>query len=104
MTDDDFGAGSEDDNLPEILISVSQSISLQKRVAAGEFSSLDEAIAKSSEELQLTKVGENQYSVEAIERLKEGCGQADAGNLVPQEEIEAFFADWRDEINQHPNN
>jgi hypothetical protein len=82
MMDDDFGAEDEEDDTPEILISISQSIALKRRVAKGEFASLDEAIAKSKEELQLTKVGEDWYSAEALERLEKGIRQAERGEVI----------------------
>jgi predicted transcriptional regulator len=58
----------------------------------------DEVIAKFSERLQLTQVGEDFYSAEAIEHLIEGIRQADHGELVSQEEVEAFFSDWEKEV------
>jgi predicted transcriptional regulator len=92
----------DEEDAPEILISISQLIALDIRVAAGEFASMDEAIAKSSEELQLTKVGEDWYSAETLDRLREGMRQSDAGELVPQERVEAFFAEWERETSERP--
>jgi len=94
MVDDDFGPDNEEKDSPEILLSIAQSIQLQTKVAEGKFSSMDEAIAKSSEELQLTKVGEDWYSAEALERLNEGIRQAESGELIPGEEVMAELDEW----------
>ncbi len=84
----------EEKDGPEILISVSQSIALQERVDQGDFATLDDAIAKSWDELQLTKVGDDWYSAAALERLDEGMRQADRGELIPGEEVMAKLTQW----------
>lgn len=40
---------------------------------------------------------EQDLSPAVIERLKHSATQADRGELVPQEEVEAFFSDWEKE-------
>ena len=54
---------------------------------------MDEAISKSSEELQLTKVGEDWYSIEVLERLNESIRQAERGELISGEEVMAKLDD-----------
>lgn len=91
----------EEDGTPEILISISQSIALKKMVAEGRFASFDEAIAKSSDELKLTKRGDDWYSSDAWEQLQRGMDQADRGELIPGEEVMARFEAVLREISQH---
>jgi len=102
IADDELWQDCEEDGLPEILISIDQSIALKQRVALGEFTSFDEALAKSKEELHLTQVGDDWYSEQALNRLKEGIRQAKDGKVVPGEEIEAWFNEWLAELSKQP--
>jgi hypothetical protein len=98
--DSELWLDCEEDGFPEIVISIDQSIALKQRVAQGEFSSFDEALTKSKEELHLTKLGDDWYSEEALSRLKEGIRQAERGELIPSEKIEAWFDEWQDELSK----
>ena len=40
---------------------------------------------------------EQELSPTQIDRLKHSVAQADRGELVPQEDVEAFFSDWEKE-------
>jgi hypothetical protein len=95
-------ADCEEDGFPEIVISIDESIALRERVALGEFTSFDEALAKSKEELHLTKVGDDWYSEQSLNRLKEGIRQAKDGKVVPGEDIEAWFDEWQAELSKQP--
>jgi predicted transcriptional regulator len=40
----------------------------------------------------------DEYTVSARDRIREGVEASLRGELVPQEEIEAFFEDWKREL------
>lgn len=62
-------------------------------VAAGQYASTDQAV-----EHLLTQYFEEpapSYSAQELAELREAAAQADRGEFVPPEEIQAFFDDWR---------
>jgi hypothetical protein len=85
MTNDESWSDGEESGLPETVISIDQSIALKHRVAQGEFASFEEAPAKSKEELNLSKVGDDWYSEEVLSWLKEGIQQVENGEVIPGE-------------------
>jgi predicted transcriptional regulator len=82
----------------DILISISQANAFAAMVEQGKFASIDDAIAQSTDELGLTKIGNDKFSAEAIERIREGLRQADRGELISSEEVDRKFDEWFKEI------
>ncbi len=77
-----------------VLISVSQANAFATIVEQGKFSSIEDAIAQSSDELRLTKIGKDTFSADAIERLREGARQVDRGEFISAEEVDRKFDEW----------
>jgi len=83
-----------------VLLTVQQAHAFEAAVAAGKFASFEDAVNASANDLELTKVGSDLYSKAALVRLQTGIEQAERGEVIPSEEVEAWFDEWQAEINK----
>jgi len=84
----------------EVLLSVTEGHAFETAVAEGKFATFEDAVNASAKELGLKLVGDTLYSREALSALQRGMEEAERGEFVSQDEIEAFFVDWEREINE----
>ena len=93
-------ADEQEPGSAKVLLSVSEGHAFETAVAEGKFSTFEDAVNASAKELGLKLVGDSLYSKEASLALQRGMEEAERGEFVSQEEVEAFFADWQREINE----
>ena len=75
-----------------VTLSTEQYLRIDQLVAEGTFASPDEGVDR----LLAEALGEAPaYSAEDLAHLRRGYEEALRGELVPQEEVEAFFEDWK---------
>jgi Arc/MetJ-type ribon-helix-helix transcriptional regulator len=81
-----------------VTLSPEQSQRVDAMIAEGRFASPEDAIGYSLELAAHESTGLSQYSAETMAHLDEGAAQVQRGEVVSQEEVEEFFADWRSEL------
>jgi Arc/MetJ-type ribon-helix-helix transcriptional regulator len=80
-----------------ITLTPEQTAQIQGLVDAGRFGSAEDALAYSIELVAHESTRLAQYSPKTLARLDEGMDEANRGEFVSQEEVEAFFTEWRND-------
>jgi Arc/MetJ-type ribon-helix-helix transcriptional regulator len=85
-------------NTTTVTLTPEQASQLQEILDQGRFTSAEEAIAHSIELLAHEIGGQANYTASAQARIQAGIDASLRGELVSQEEVEAFFQDWEREL------
>jgi Arc/MetJ-type ribon-helix-helix transcriptional regulator len=75
-----------------VTLTAEQATAVHDLVAEGRFASPDEAVNFLLAEVLCPAP---QYSAAELAEIQQGIDEADRGEFVSQEEVEAFFEDWK---------
>jgi len=69
-----------------------------KELASRDDRAVEDVVGEAINSYILSRFYEPELSAAQIERLKHSLAQADRGEFVPQEQVDAFFESWEKDI------